>query len=201
MLPGSQGGSWCLFAGPSAAAARLTPAPGALLPESTCRGRCSSGGPPLSSPAPSSGALPLWGPRPPPCSPDCGSPHPANPSPPQACPLTPGPKHPPLPPQRVRARAGGSQEALAFSALASASRLLPSPQGTPSVPTGLPAGRRLPGVWKPFLFLRSLPGAQVLPRSLCPRLSLVCVCAIELCGDFLAFWKSEVFCQYSVDVL
>ena len=65
---------------------RLTPAPGtrvagARLPESTCRGRCSSGGLPLSSPAPSSSALPLWGPRPPPCSPDCGPKHPPPPAP------------------------------------------------------------------------------------------------------------------------
>lgn len=187
MLPGSQGGSWCLFAGPSAAAARLTPAPGALLPESTCRGRCSSGGPPLSSPAPSSGALPLWGPRPPPCSPDCGSPHPANPSPPQACPLTPGPKHPPLPPQRVRARAGGSQEALAFSALASASRLLPSPQGTPSVPTGLPAGRRLPVCGNLSSFSAPSQGRRFCLDPFVP-VSLSCVCVPSSCVEiFLPF--------------
>ena len=49
---------------PRMAAGRLTPTPGtrvasALLPESSCRG-CSSGGPPLSSCAPSNSALPLW---------------------------------------------------------------------------------------------------------------------------------------------
>lgn len=49
---------------PRMAAGWLTPTPGtcvagALLPESVCRGRCSSGGLPLSC-APSNGALPLW---------------------------------------------------------------------------------------------------------------------------------------------
>ena len=61
--------------------------------------------------------------------------------------------------------------------------------------------RGLPSVWKPFLFHSSLPGVQVLSCFLSLIFSFFSFVLPSYMEIFLLFWKSEVFCQHSVNIL
>ena len=75
--------------------------------------------------------------------------------------------------------------------------------GSKTPPLLSPPARGLPSVWKLFLLHSSLPGpsqgwAQVPSLLFCLFFSFALP---RYVGNFLPFWKSEVFCQLSVGVL
>ena len=60
--------------------------------------------------------------------------------------------------------------------------------------------RDFPGCWNIFFFIAPSQGFRSHPDSFLFLFSSF-FCHTQLHGDFLAFQKSEVFCQHSVDVL
>ena len=80
------------------------------------------------------------------------------------------------------------------AALSSMAPKLP-PRQPPSPPV-----KGLPSVWKLFLLHSSIPEVQVPSLFFCLCFFFF-FCPTLVRGEFLVFWKSEVFCQCSVGVL